>query len=218
MSGLIYILNYIDILGPLIALLFFLVRRDKLPPELKLVQLFCWVQLACNLYASILDIADKNNYWVYEINALLSIGIALILFGKYLLDLKKGIIITLVSLLIICNLFSYRYFGGLSTFNSYGHALCSLVIVLLSLYFFYSKLINMPEEVSIPDTSIFWCVVGIFTYYAGAFFIFISYKYLLTTDSSNISILWRFHNVLLFICCAYISYGVLCKNYRTILS
>ncbi len=218
MKVLLFILNAIDIIGPLIALLFFGARRDKLSPELHLIRLFCWIQIVCNTSATILDYKDINNYWVYEVNTILSFVIILILFGRYLLDLKKIVLYTLIGLVIICNALSYKYFGAIASFNSYGHALSSLFIVFLSLYFFYTRLINMPEEVSIPETSIFWCVVGIFTYYAGAFFIFISYKYLINTDSSMVAILWRFHNILLFICCSYICYGILCKNYRTILS
>lgn len=218
MKLLIYIINFIDLLGPLIALACFWKRKAHLSAELRLIRLFCWVQVICNACAIVFDYADINNYWIYEINNTASFVVVIVLFARYLLGLKKYIVVILMVLLLACNLLSYYYSGGISVFNSYGHALCSLVIVFFSLRFFYTRLINMPEEVSIPETSIFWCVVGLFTYYTGAFFIFISYKYLISTDSATVALLWRFHNILLFIGSLYISYGILCKNYRTILS
>ncbi|TXI33300.1 MAG: hypothetical protein E6Q58_02950 [Niabella sp.] len=211
-------MNFVDVLGPLIAIVSFIKVKHKISPELMFVKLFCIVQLACNTVGIVLDILIIQNYWVYELNMLLSFGILLFLFGKYLLHLKNSIIYLLAFLVIISNTITHYFYGWAATFNSYGYALISIVIVLFCLYFFYYRLINTPEEVSVPDTSIFWSIVGIFTYYAGAFFIFISYKVLIATESSSLGILWRFHNILLLICCLYISYGVICKNYRTILS
>lgn len=177
--------------------------------------LFCFVQFICNLTASYIDVVlDYTNYWVYKLNTILSLIFILFLFGKYLVpDIKKVSNLVILTLVIV-NVITIYYGDGITYYNSYSAALNSIVIVGYCLFYFYTRLIMpMPEE-SVPSTSIFWCVVGIFTYYTGAFFIFITYKYFIDTDAATISTLWRFHNFLLLICCLYISYGVLCKSYR----
>jgi len=220
------ILNILDTIGPAIAVVFLLKSKKMLSREVILILAFCLIQLICNCLATVIErmaiptnfILLQNNYWVYKLNSTASFLVILTLFLKYLLHFKPSVIYAslvsyaAISILLIIN------GDGISQFSSGSSAFESIIIVALSLYFFYSKLINTHEEVSIPETSIFWCVVGIFTYYAGAFFIFISYKYVIDTSSSTLGALWRFHNILLFICSLYISYGILCKNYRTILS
>lgn len=210
------ILNTLDIIAPLIAIFFFLRRPYKITRELKIVFAFCVVQLLCNLTATFLDYFMITNYWVYKINTVASFLVILLLFSKYLISIKKKITIIIAFIFVLISTALLIKGDGISSYNSINAALASLIVVGLCLYFFYDKLINTSAEVSIPSTSVFWCVVGIFTYYAGAFFIFISYKYLIETDSATIATLWRFHNILLLICFLYISYGVICKEYQTI--
>jgi len=68
--------------------------------------------------------------------------------------------------------------------------------------------------IGLTASSLFWVIIGVFTYYTGSFFIFISYKYLIVQEASVIGILWRFHNVLLTIFCFYTIYGLACKKYQ----
>lgn len=213
------ILNTLDSVGPAIACSFLLLHRKKLSDDIIIILIFCLIQLLCNTVATFMDIVLKtNNYWVYKINSTASFLCILYLFSRKLIQIKSTSFYLLLTGYIAISVILMSKGDGIWQFNSISAAVESIIIVGLCLYFFYTKLINTSEEISIPETSIFWCVVGIFIYYAGAFFIFISYKYLIDSDNSAVGVLWRFHNILLFICCCYISYGVLCKNYRTILS
>lgn len=220
------ILNILDSLGPALAVGILVSYKRTLPKEIWLILIFCLVQLVCNTIATIIErlaipnsfFLLQNNYWVYKLNSMSCFLIVLYLFARHLLHFRPTLLYALLLLYALASVLLIIRGDGVFQFNSVSSALESIVIVALCLYFFYSKLINTHEEVSIPETSIFWCVVGIFTYYAGAFFIFISYKYFIGSNNSTVGVLWRFHNILLFICCLYISYGILCKNYRTILS
>jgi len=206
------ILNYIDIIGPLIAIIAFLFSRKKLTPELKLVLWFCIIQVICNAAASWYT-GKASNYWVYKINTVASFVVLLVLFSRYLLkvDRKKNLLAYAFVVLVILP----TVFGeGLTTYNSYSATIASFIIVALCLYFFYLKLVRSSPEERVPSTAIFWCVVGFFVYYAGAFFIFLSYKYLIETDIKSVGVLWKFHNLLLLIACLSISFGVLCKDYQ----
>lgn len=176
---------------------------------------FCMIQFVCNGYAYYLEtVHNAQNYWVYKLNTIASVIILLLLFSKYLLnfDRKKNAIAVAIVLLIIIPTF----FGeGIASYNSYTATLSSLIIVGLCVYFFYVKLVQSAPEESVPSKAIFWSIVGLFIYYAGSFFIFLSYKYLIETDVKSIETLWKFHNLLLFIACFIISYGILCKDYPT---
>lgn len=210
------IFNTLDIVAPLLAILLFLKKPQKINRELTVIFIFCVVQLICNSVAYYMAHFKITNYWVYKINTVASFFFILYLFVKFLIPLNKKTILSIILVFLTFSLIAFLKGDGASSYNSISSAMASLIIVALSLYFFYSKLIHSSPEVSIPSTTVFWCVIGIFTYYAGAFFIFISYKYLIAADVGSIFILWRFHNLLLLICCAYISYGVLCKNYQKI--
>ncbi|MFV0604952.1 MAG: hypothetical protein ACK5NK_03830 [Niabella sp.] len=209
------ILFYIDIIGPAVVLLTFLVAGKKLSGELKLVFWFCLTQVVCNAFATYLASMAISNYFIYKINTVASLIILLILFGKYLLHFtKRQYIITIAVVVLI--IFPTFFGEGIKSYNSYSASLSSLIIVLLCVIFFYTKLVRSSPQESMPAKAIFWCVVGFFVYYAGTFFIFMSYKFLIETDIKSIGILWKFHNLLLLIACLSISYGVLCKDYRPI--
>lgn len=213
-------------MGPALAVGVLLSYRRVLPKEIQLILIFCLIQLLCNTIATIIErlalphsfMLLQNNYWIYKLNSTGCFLTVLYLFFRHLLHFKLILLSALLSLYALVSVLLVVSGEGIYRFNSISAAFESFVIIALCLHFFYSKLINTHEEVSIPDTSIFWCVVGIFTYYAGALFIFISYKYFIGSNDSAVGVLWRFHNILLFICCLYISYGILCKNYRAILS
>jgi len=207
------IFNYIDVVGPLIGIITFLFTRKKISPDLKLVFGFCAIQFVCNVTASTLSSYSQPNYWVYKINTVASFVMILLLFSRHLLKAGKKMNLLMYAFVILIVL--PTFFGeGLTSYNSYSAAISSLIIVGLCLYFFYTKLVRSSPEVSLPSMAIFWCVVGFFVYYAGAFFIFLSYKYLIETDIKSVGTLWKFHNLLLLIACLSISYGVVCKNYQ----
>lgn len=212
------ILNYFDSIGPLVAIAAFSLRRNKLSAELKCILAFCIIQFVCNASGEIIgDRFFGNNYWIYKLNTAASLLVILLLFAKYLLPVKKTTGMLFAVLFILFNSLPMLIGDGITTFNSYSAALCSIAIVAYCLYFFFIKLIQSSPEESVPSGTIFWCIIGLFTYYAGAFFIFISYKFLIESNLRSLgTTLWRFHNLLLFIGCLYISYGVLCKSYQKI--
>ncbi len=214
------ILNYADIFGPLIAISAFFYRNQKLSDEIKVIFAFCMVQFICNTLATYIEVVfNGRNYWVYKVNTVLSFGLILLLFARYLLPVSRLWAAVIMLGFIILNVLPVIRGDGITSFNSTSAAMSSLVIVGCCLYYFYAKLLHSSPENSVPSTIIFWCIVGIFTYYAGGFFIFISYKFLIENEVSKaMTILWKFHNLLLLICCIYIAYGVLCKNYQTIQS
>ncbi|MEO7530008.1 MAG: hypothetical protein ABIS69_01310 [Sediminibacterium sp.] len=183
--------------------------------ELQYIFWFVLTQFVTNLVAVLVEkILIMQNYSVYVVNIVLSFGILSALFYK--MDnsyLKKGVpgvslLFTIGAVVSLCN------GDGFDTYNSAISAAASFAITAYCLLFFYWKLVKGTRLSGLTDSALFWIIIGLFTYYTGSFFIFISYNFLIAKEFNSIGILWRFHNLLLTIFCFYTIYGLTWKNYR----
>lgn len=214
MKILIAILNYIDIAAPLLTLFFFIKPLKQLAKELRYIFWFVCIQISTNLLAMILEKFKVVNYSVYVLNVVLSfIVLSALFYQLHIRAIKK--LMPLASLLfIICAVFSTATGDGIATYNSMLSAIASFVITAYCLIFFYWRLVRDTRSSGLTENSFFWIIIGLFTYYMGSFFIFISYKYLIAEEFDSVGVLWRFQNVLLTIFCIYTIYGLTCKNYQ----
>ncbi len=213
MKTIITILNYIDVGAPLLALLFFIRPLKKLSRELLYIFVFVCIQFICNLAASILDLLKTTNYPVYAANIVLSFLVLSAMFYYIFNRNIRRLIIVTSALFVGCTVFSIGRGDGIDSFNSIVSALAGFIITAYCLMFFYWKLVSDKRLTGLTDGTFFWVVIGLFTYYTGSFFIFITYNYLILSGEGVIGILWRFHNLLLAVFCSYTIYGLTCKKY-----
>lgn len=164
--------------------------------------------------ASILTWMVIPNYSVYVVNNILSFVILSMLFYRISSVTARRLMPFASVIFIVCTAVSIANGDGIKTYNSVVSAVSSFIITAYCLLFFYWRLVKDNGLPSLTNSALFWIIIGIFTYYTGSFFIFISYKYLIFLESNVIGILWRFHNVLLTIFCSYTIYGLTCKNYQ----
>ena len=214
MQIIITILNYIDTAAPLVALFFFIRPFKELIMELRFIFWFLCVQVVTNGCASIFDNFHIINYSIYAVNVFLSFGVLTALFYQLNIPLIRRIVPAASVIFVICAAFSLVNGDGVQSYNSVVSALASFVITGYCLIFFYWRLVRDTRLVGLTGSSFFWVVIGLFTYYTGSFFIFISYKYLIAEEFDSVGVLWRFQNVLLTIFCIYTIYGLTWKNYR----
>jgi hypothetical protein len=183
--------------------------------ELHYIFWFVFIQFVTNLIATLLEKVFKaSNYSVYVMNIVLSFVILSALFYRIDNRYLKKLIPGSSFIFIIGAVVSLCHGDGIDTYNSMISAMASFLITAYCLIFFYWKLVKDTKLSGLTDSALFWIIIGLFTYYTGSFFIFISYKYLIVQESGLIGILWRFHNVLLTIFCIYTIYGLTCKNYQ----
>ncbi|NCI48388.1 hypothetical protein GWC95_00545 [Sediminibacterium roseum] len=215
MKIIITILNYIDIAAPLLALFFFIKPFKKMVKELHYVFYFVLVQFATNTTALIMQtVFDVPNYVAYAANVILSFAILALLFYRMnSRSLKKLVPVSAVVFTVV-TVYSLWSLDGIDSYSSIVSALASFIITACCLVFFYWRLVHDTKTPGLTNSALFWIIIGIFTYYTGSFFIFISYNYLIQKNADSIGILWRFHNVLLTIFCIYTIYGLTCKNYQ----
>jgi hypothetical protein len=209
------ILNYIDTAAPLLTLFFFIKPFKQLAKELRYVFWFVLIQFVTNFVAILFEkVFILSNYSLYALNVILSFGILSVLFYQLEIVVIKRLFPTASLAFIVCTAVSMANGDGINTFNSIASAVASFVITAYCLIFFYWRLVKDTKLSGLTESSFFWIIIGLFTYYTGSFFIFISYNYLIDKVFNSIGILWRFHNVLLTIFCIYTIYGLTCKNYR----
>lgn len=216
MNSIITILNYIDIGAPFVALLFFIKPFKRLSVELLCIFAFVFVQFSTNLAATVLEQLQVSNYPVYAVNMIMSFIILSYLFYRVIDNKIHKFIAVACVVFTICAIVSVANGDGIRTYNSLLSAVGSFLIISYCLVFFYRKLVSDTKLSGLTNSAFFWIIIGIFTYYTGSFFIFISYKYLISQEDSVIGILWRFHNLLLAIFCFYTIYGLACRNYQKI--
>ncbi len=214
MKVFIFILNYIDVAAPLLALLFFIRPFSGMRQELRYIFYFVGMQFLTNTLATVLELAEIRNYLVYVVNIVLSFLILTLLFYQQEIPLIKRTIPLFTLAFVIAGVISLSQGDGINTFNSVLSAVASFAIICYCLIYFYWKLVKDIKLSGLTNSAFFWVVIGVFTYYTGSFFIFISYKYLIVPEANTIGILWRFHNLLLSIFCFYTIYALTCKNYR----
>lgn len=182
--------------------------------ELHYIFLFVCAQFITNLAASILELAKVNNYGMYSANIIITFSLISLMFYS-LINKKIDKIISGCSILFfLIFIVSLLNGDGIDYFNSIISAVASFIISAYCLIYFYWKLVNDDRSTGLTKSAFFWIAVGLFTYYTGSFFIFMSYKFLIVQEPNVIGILWRFHNVLLTIFCIYTIYGITCQNYQ----
>ena len=206
------ILNCIDTGAPLVALLFFIKPFKRMPKELYYIFWFIFLQFIANLTAKLLEEYKINNYSVYLANVILSFCVLSFFFYNLRNYLIKKIIPFAAFSFILCAAYSIAKGDGIASYNSALSAVGSFLIIGYCLSYFYWRLIKDARLSGLTDGSLFWMIVGLFTYYTGSFFIFISYKYLIVQGDEAIGVLWRFHNLLLTIFCIYTIYGIVWKD------
>ena len=214
MNLLITILNYIDVVAPLVTLLFFIRPFQQLPKELRYIFWFVCMQFVTNLVATGLELMMTTNYAVYVANIILSFTLLSVLFYQTNIPSIRRLLPVASLVFIACGIYSIANGDGIMTYNSVLSAIGSFIITGYCMIFFYWRLVKDTKLSGLTDSAFFWIVIGIFTYYTGSFFIFISYKLLLVQEANIIGILWRFHNLLLTLFCIYTIYGLTCKDYR----
>lgn len=205
-----------DIIAPLVALFFAWFRKEKRLGEHIYIIIFLFIQLGLNTWAKAIMHCNcgLTNIYLYKTNCLLSfITLSLYFLHKWrpyispAHHLYARIITGILSLVIL----AFIYFDGLEAFNSYSYSLSALFICTWCILYYYAKL-KKPDIANITNSRSFWFVSGLFIYYAGCFFIFLSFKFLTLTNDPHVSSLWAFHNIMFVPMCISFSTGFRCST------
>lgn len=174
--------------------------------SLRVLSLYFLLAFALMLAASVLVETNIETVWLYNIHALLTVG----LLGYYFRNLFKTIfkkkvitlLIVVVSLYLLVKNLVLREFR---LFDSIGYSLVSASVVIYVLMYFHQLLSNVTENDIFQDFT-FWLGSAFLIYFLGSFIIFLTYYYftvqILATYTNEerylLTNLWGLHNCLLF--------------------
>jgi hypothetical protein len=102
---------------------------------------------------------------------------------------------SIIWISIIFCFINFTLFQGPWKFNSVSNVLASLILISFCLNYFF-RLINDLPIVHIQQLPMFWISMGILTYYAGNFFLFLVKNYLLYGEDGSHRLMWVLHNLL----------------------
>ncbi len=207
--------KYLDVVPPFLLIVFALaspqitIRRDY-------IFWYLVVQTLLNTISMIIyQVFDGSNLIIYNTNCVI---VFLILSGYFasilqFKDTKKIIIGVAVLFLVVLIFNALKFEHIVDQFNSNMYGLAAFIVVVYCFLYYLQNLLNPTKD--IVQTVDFWYVTGLLTYYASSFFIFITFNYLMQSNSqynTGIKILWPIHNVLFLVMCGYLFKGMLCKR------
>lgn len=208
-----------DIVAPLVALFFALLRKEKRLGEHIYIVVFLTIQLLLNTWIKIIFHCNcGHNIYLYKANCFLSFcALSLYFLHKWKphaapSSYRRTVLAAGLLGLIILAFISYETSNAL---NSYSYSLTALFVCTGCIIYYYSKL-QKPDIANITTTRSFWFISGLFIYYAGCFFIFLSFKFFTLAKIPNTSVLWTFHNIIFVPMCTAFSIAFRCKTYHTI--
>ncbi len=201
----------LDVISPLLLLVFaILVNRSR--PGRDYMIWFIAAQAGLNTIAYVLDqILLKSNLPLYHLNCLVSFLILSAYFSTILHFRKARFMLSVVLALYLVFFFiNLMLWENIWSFNSNSFSIASLILVTYCFLFYLEKLIH-PATTNMAESRDFWYVTGIFTYYAGSFVIFATYRKFTQLNVQHLGVLWQAHNIIFLILCLYLFKAILCK-------
>ncbi|MGV3585936.1 MAG: hypothetical protein ACO1OF_02945 [Adhaeribacter sp.] len=207
--------KYLDVVPPFLLIVFALanpqisVRRDY-------IFWYLVVQTLLNTISMIIyQVFDGSNLVIYNTNCVITFLLLSGYFASILQfkDTKKVIIGVAVLFLVVLIFNALKFEHIVDQFNSNMYGLAAFIVVVYCFLYYLQNLLNPTKD--IVKTVDFWYVTGLLTYYASSFFIFITFNYLMQSNSqynTGIKILWPIHNILFLVMCGYLFKGMLCKR------
>jgi hypothetical protein len=198
------VLNYLDIVGPLLGLCIFFFKKGIKAEGCVFVAGYLLLQLLANGLAKYLMLAGApTNIFVYQANALFS----LILISYWFVAELKNIVARRVFIFLrwytwaaILIMWPIILLEDASALNSLSLSFASFNICLYCIIFYVSSLTKLEEDNLLQSQS-FWTVTAFFLYYSTCFFIYISYKIFTQNGNNYFQVLWSIHNFILYLGC-----------------
>lgn len=204
------IVAYFSSASVLIPLVLAILQWRRLPVD---IAPFRWLLVAC----AITELASFGSSQVFSIPNLylgdiyMFLQFSLLLYIFSLQFERKAVFRVLYAALVVFYVINLLLFKNLSI----STAVSSLVLIIVSIIFFY-KLLNELKVSDIHRLPILWISFAALFYYSGTLFIFLSRNYLEGVPDSYIMI-WIAHNIINIIKNLLFAFA-LWQNYRTMRS
>ena len=216
-----FLLYNLDIISPLVVLVYFFLKRPKAEGAFLWFILFVSALFFSSFTGMLLIEIPKlygykrglNNLFVYHIGCIAFVFTLCKFFSITLISRTSKIIDTLF-IVFFSILSIYNFIYQTRTFTIYGLTSIWVSIKCLS---YYAYKFNNPAVEDILKSRTFWIISGLFLYFTVTFFIFISYDFftigILKGELSPIvARSWLLQNVILALSCGFYLKAITCKQ------
>lgn len=176
----------------LIPLSLAIIQWNKLPKDITMLRVILMCSVVCDIIGLILGLVFSiHNLFVGNIYMFIQFALLLYIFSlqfgrKKNLDITFGILVVLYAVALILS-------RNNTDLTSISNALASLVLIIVSIMFFY-KLLNELKVESIHRQPILWIAFAALFYYSGNLFVFLAFSYLIKTG--YLLDVWTLHQIL----------------------
>jgi hypothetical protein len=200
-------LGYVVLLSNALPIFFLVKKFNHQPSLMKWLAVIFIVSLGFDLAARLFYIITSSSpNFIGDTYTLISTPIISLFFYKVIgyKSIKKPLIV-INSLYMIFGIFNLLFIQK-SSINSYTLMVTSVIIIGLSITFYYMLLKELPAQ-QLHTMPLFWIVSGFFFSYSGKLVVYTTTHYLVTYIKDNLIFVWTFHILLSIIANLLIAYG-----------
>jgi hypothetical protein len=177
----------------IVGLVILLIRFNSKQPYTKLLGIIFVASLAATLATHYFVEVRSGNLGssIYQI-----IKLPVVVLVYYFAKNKNNLAPYLVLIGIFEAFALYNlFFLQQKTINSYTMVFSSVIVILLSIYYFYWLLQKLPTT-KLHSLPMFWINSAWIIFYSGNLFLFIFASYLVEVQKDDMLIYWTLHNIL----------------------
>ena len=212
------IYEYRQIIVPasiLIPIIIAISRFGRMPASAKWLLYYLVFAAIVNTTATILTWNKTPNLWLLHIYTALESFLLLYYFKMIILNKKaRSIIWVLLWAFPLFCIVNFLFLQSLSNFNTYARPLEAIILITFCAVYWWQEndADSEKEWGNIPNN---WIVTGLMLYFAGAFFLFLLAKYIMTgvANKKAWNLVWDAHATLVMIMYLLMAVGFLkCKK------
>ena len=207
MIGQVYIVLFtLTIVTLLIPLTFFYLNFHRQSSELRWLTMLLSFSVLCDLTGIVLTITHSNPNFAGFTYWLVSTGVLSVFFSR-IIGFKSNRVVVLANIVyVLFAIANFLWIQGANALNTYTGIFQSIVILALSISYYYKLLRELPTQ-QLHRLPFFWIVSGFFFTYAGKLVVYTVTHYLTHFAADDLIIIWSFHNFLTIIANLLIGYG-----------
>ncbi|MEM9921823.1 MAG: hypothetical protein AAF990_27210 [Bacteroidota bacterium] len=179
----------------LVPFVIFIVRYKNINRSQKLLGLLLVFSIITEITSFIFGKLEQNNLFLFHLYTLAESLLIGVLYRK---ELKSTVgqktIDGLLIVFVVFTIFSTVFIEPLDKFNAYVRAVESLLIIFLTIAFFY-KIMKEVVIKRLERLPLFWMSVGLLIYFSAGLFIFIFSNYILPSVKLSYTF-WGIHAIL----------------------
>lgn len=187
------IITYSSVLSPVVGIFVGIQLRKSLSQGQRYILWMMALSFASDIIMLLLATTGTKNLPVAHLYGLLE-GTLLLLFFRTELPRHATLIKYLRWIYTGLYLTDSLFISGLYQFNAYSRSLEALIIMIVSMLYFY-KIYETESDIFFDKAPGFWIVVGLLVYFSGALFSFLLSTEILSQSPDRFYGSWILHNV-----------------------